>query len=66
MTQISTLENMTRGNSVDKSLFCVFEHSQLSINLLNVLRDFQMLENYLDVLKVEIIIRKYSYLFVII
>jgi hypothetical protein len=51
MTQTSPLGNMT-------DLLCVLEHTQLSVSLFPVLREFQMLEEYLDVLKMVIIIGK--------
>jgi hypothetical protein len=41
---------MTKGDSVDKSLLRVFEHTQLSICLFPILREFKMFEEYLDVL----------------
>jgi hypothetical protein len=31
MTQASAFENETLGDSVDKSLLCIFEHTQLSV-----------------------------------
>jgi hypothetical protein len=65
ITQASTLGNMITGDSVHKSSLCVFGHTQ-SICLFSVLREIKMLEEYLVVLEVKIIIRKYSYLFVII
>jgi hypothetical protein len=57
---------MTTGDSDDRSLLCVFEHNRLSILLFLILREFKMLEVYLDVLKMKIIKSKYSYIFVII
>jgi hypothetical protein len=65
-TKASTLRNMTTNDSDVKSLFSSFEHLQLSICLFPMLRKFYMLEEYFGVLKVNIIISKYSYLFVIV
>jgi hypothetical protein len=48
---------MTTGDSVDKSFLCVYEHTQLSVCLFPVLKEFQM-EKYLAALKVKVIIRK--------
>jgi len=62
MTLGSTLGNMTTGDSDDKSLLCVFEHSWQYVYFLCV----HMFKEYLHLLKVRIVIRKYSYIFVII
>jgi len=65
-TMASTLGNMTTCDGADKGLLCVFEHIQLSLCLFSTSRDFKMLEEYLNLLKVKIIIiKKYSYLFLI-
>jgi hypothetical protein len=66
VTQASTLGNVITGDSVNKSLLCVFEQTQLSMYLFSILREFHMLEEYFDLLCVKIIIRRYSCLFVII
>jgi hypothetical protein len=37
------------------TLFCVFEMTKFSVHLLPVLREFKMLEDYLNILKVKVI-----------